>query len=67
MTFADIKTSVMKFVEDEDGLTIVEYAVAGGLISLAVVGAFTTLGTAVKDALLRLSACIGGGGGGTCT
>lgn len=48
MTFADIKTSVMKFVEDEDGLTVVEYAVAGGLISAAVVGTFLALGTEVN-------------------
>ena len=47
MTFADIKTSVMKFVEDEDGLTIVEYAVAGGLITVAVAAAFVTLGDEV--------------------
>ncbi|QLC72159.1 Flp family type IVb pilin [Pseudomonas sp. LPB0260] len=51
MTFADIKTSVMKFVKDEDGLTVVEYAVAGGLISLAVVTAFTTLGTTVEGVI----------------
>lgn len=44
MTFQSVKTSVMKFVKDEDGLTIVEYAVAGGLITAAVVTAFTLLG-----------------------
>jgi len=32
---------------DESGLTTVEYAVAGALISIAVVGAFTSLGTQV--------------------
>ena len=48
MTLQTIKTSVMKFVKDEDGLTVVEYAVAGGLIALVLVTAFTELGTAVK-------------------
>ncbi|MNY25733.1 Flp/Fap pilin component [compost metagenome] len=51
----------MKFVKDEDGLTIVEYAVAGGLITLAVVGGFTTLGTAIIAQLTRLSTCMAGG------
>ncbi|MGH8437790.1 MAG: Flp family type IVb pilin [Pseudomonas sp.] len=47
MTLQAIKASVLKFVKDEDGLTIVEYAVAGGLITLFVVGAFQALGEAV--------------------
>lgn len=51
MIFQAIKTSVMKFVKDEDGLTVVEYAVAGGLISLAVVGAFQALGLTVADVI----------------
>ena len=56
MTFQAIKTSVMKFVKDEDGLTIVEYAVAGGLITVAVAAAFVTLGGEVDatiDALCQ--------------
>lgn len=59
MIFQAIKISVMKFVKDEDGLTIVEYAVAGGLITIAVVTVFVTLGknvcgviTSLKDAVL---------------
>lgn len=48
MTLQTIKTSVMKFVKDEDGLTIVEYAVAGGLITVAVAAIFVKLGTAVN-------------------
>lgn len=53
-----IKTSVMKFLKDEEGLTVVEYAVAGGLISLAVVLSFTELGTAVKGVIDSLTAAI---------
>ncbi|MBU3054782.1 Flp family type IVb pilin [Pseudomonas indica] len=47
MIFQAVKTSVLKFIKDEDGLTIVEYAVAGGLVTLAVVAAFLTLGANV--------------------
>ncbi|MBA6110836.1 Flp family type IVb pilin [Pseudomonas shirazica] len=60
MTLQTIKTSVMKFVKDEDGLTIVEYAVAGGLIALAVVTAFTNLGTAVGNRITALINAING-------
>lgn len=55
MNLQTIKASVMKFVKDEDGLTIVEYAVAGGLITLFVVGAFETLGTAVEGNISELA------------
>jgi pilus assembly protein Flp/PilA len=37
------------FWNDEEGLTTVEYAVAGGVISAAVVGAFTALGGTVNS------------------
>jgi pilus assembly protein Flp/PilA len=49
-----IKASVLKFVNDEDGLTIVEYAVAGGLITAVVVTAFTLLGGAVDTRIRGL-------------
>lgn len=52
MIIQAIKASVVKFAKDEDGLTIVEYAVAGGLITAAVVGAFTLLG-GVVDTRIR--------------
>ncbi len=61
MTMQAIKTSVMKFIKDEDGLTIVEYAVAGGLVTLVAVGAFITLGTNVGAQINRLAACVMGG------
>lgn len=55
-----IKDAVMRFVRDEEGLTVVEYAVAGGLISLVVVTAFTNLGTAVRDVINDIITAIGG-------
>ena len=35
------------FVKDEEGLTVVEYAVAGGLIAAGVIIAFQALGVTV--------------------
>ncbi|WP_338523263.1 Flp family type IVb pilin [Pseudomonas batumici] len=54
MTLHTIKTSVLKFSKDEKGLTIVEYAVAGGLITIAVTVAFTLLGGNVSTKLKAL-------------
>ncbi|MNC72905.1 Flp/Fap pilin component [compost metagenome] len=54
MIMQTIKASVVKFVKDEDGLTIVEYAVAGGLVTALVVGIFSTLGTAVETKMQTL-------------
>ena len=48
----------MKFVKDEDGLTIVEYAVAGGLVTLGAVLAFITLGTNVGTRITSLGCAV---------
>ncbi|HZD54537.1 MAG TPA: Flp family type IVb pilin [Woeseiaceae bacterium] len=42
-----MKKRVARFLRDEEGLTIVEYAVAAGLITAAAVTAFTNLGAQV--------------------
>ncbi|WP_240043177.1 Flp family type IVb pilin [Pseudomonas fragi] len=47
-------------MKDENGLTIVEYAVAGGLITLGAVAAFVTLGGNVKDAITSLGGAVKG-------
>ncbi len=47
-----------EFLRDEEGLTTVEYAIAGTLIGLAVVAAFTQLGNAVCNAIYSIEAVI---------
>ena len=42
-----MKKFIVAFLKDEEGLTMVEYAIAGALISALAVTAFTNLGTAV--------------------
>lgn len=42
-----MKQHVMKFFREEDGLTTVEYAIAGGLVGAAVIAAFLALGSEV--------------------
>jgi pilus assembly protein Flp/PilA len=46
---------------DEEGLTTVEYALAGGLIAVAVSTAFTQLGTKVAAVLQNIITIIGVG------
>ncbi len=60
MTMQTIKRAVLKFAKDEDGLTIVEYAVAGGLITVAVVAAFVTLGENVNTRIEALGDAVNG-------
>jgi pilus assembly protein Flp/PilA len=55
-----MKKQVMEFLQDEEGLTIVEYAVAAGLIAAAVATAFTNLGAAVLVIINRLITALGG-------
>lgn len=55
---------LMAFLRDEDGLTMVEYAIAGTLITLAAVAAFTTLGTNVSGRIQTIAGYLTGGGGG---
>ena len=55
-----MKDKLKTFFQDQDGLTIVEYAVAAGLITLLVVGAFTALGTQVQAVINTVTGFIGG-------
>ena len=42
-----IKEKLLAFLRDEEGLTTVEYAIAGGLVGAGVIGAFGLLGDEV--------------------
>jgi pilus assembly protein Flp/PilA len=46
-----MKQVFVNFLRDEEGLTTVEYAIAGGLVGAAVVLAFVDLGTAVNNVI----------------
>ena len=55
-----MKQHVMKFIREEDGLTTVEYAIAGALVGAAVILAFTALGTQVGVVIRGLVTALGG-------
>ena len=50
-----------EFLVREDGLTMVEYAVAAALVSTACILAFTTLGTAIGGQIAALAGVITAG------
>ena len=52
--------SLQTFMKEEQGLTMVEYAVAGALIPAAAVTAFTDLGAAVITKINAITAAITG-------
>ena len=56
-----MKKFILDFMRDEEGLTTVEYAVAGSLVAAAVVTAFTLLGGGVKTSIDCLTTSVGGG------
>ncbi len=53
------KTALIAFWKDEDGLTTVEYAIAGALVGAAVIAAFTLLGETVEAQIQQIIAAFG--------
>ncbi len=50
---------ISKFLSDETGLELSEYAVAAALVAIAVAGAFTALGDAIGARLNELASRVG--------
>ena len=55
-----MKDKIVAFLRDEDGLTIVEYAVAAGLITATVAGTFIALGGTVEGIIATINGYLGG-------
>jgi pilus assembly protein Flp/PilA len=47
------------FLKDEEGLTMVEYAIAGALVTATAVAAFTLLGTNIGLQITALANIVG--------
>jgi pilus assembly protein Flp/PilA len=50
-----VKQRITEFLKDEEGLTTVEYAIAGGLVGLFVITAFQLLGTSVAAVITKIT------------
>ena len=53
-----MKKFILDFLHEEEGLTTVEYAVAGALVAAAVVTAFTQLGEGVGNVITNITETI---------
>ncbi len=53
-----MKEKLKTFLRSEEGLTIVEYAVAAGLITATVAASFGALGTAVEAVITTVTTYI---------
>lgn len=53
-----LNTMLKAFWQEETGLTMVEYAVAGALVTLGAAAMFTTLGNNVSTQIERLGNCV---------
>ena len=54
-----IKNYLTKIYQDEQGLTTVEYAIAGGLVGAVVVTSFTNLGSAIVTKVGEIITAVG--------
>mgnify|MGYP001819026718 CR=1 FL=1 len=55
ITKVKLMNAIKKFIRDEEGLTTVEYAVAGALIAATVVTAFELLGQQVETRIEQIT------------
>lgn len=55
-----MKEVILNFLRDEDGLSAVEYAIAGALVIGLAAGAFQALGTAVDGQIQTLEGHVSG-------
>ena len=56
----NISWALIAFWNKEEGLTTVEYAIAGGLVAAGVIGAFQLLGTGVFNVINYLQGALNG-------
>ena len=54
-----MKDFIVKFLKDEEGLTMVEYAIAGALVAAVGAAVFTTLGQNVSSQISSLAVDVG--------
>lgn len=53
-----MKQKILAFFRDEEGLTTVEYAIAGGLVGAAVITAFDLLGAEVARVIQDITTAL---------
>lgn len=56
-----IREKLLQFIRDEEGLTTVEYAIAGGVIAAGVIALFIAIGGKVNTKMTQIDDEMGGG------
>jgi len=51
--------SITRFIKQDDGADLIEYALLAGLISLAAVATLTTVGTSITGLFTKISTKLG--------
>ena len=60
-----IQTHIQHFVRDEEGVTMIEYALLAALIAVALIATIATLSTDIKAVFTHISTCLEGAVAGT--
>lgn len=55
-----MKNAILSFIRNEEGLTTVEYAVAGAIITVGVVAAFTAMGGSIAGTMAFIDGVLPG-------
>lgn len=53
-----MKQKILAFFRDEEGLTTVEYAIAGGLVGAALIASFDALGAEVATVIEAITTAL---------
>jgi pilus assembly protein Flp/PilA len=53
-----VRTFTLRFLDDESGVTAIEYALVGGLISVACIGAVTAVGNTLLTVYTGIAAAL---------
>jgi pilus assembly protein Flp/PilA len=57
---------VQRFMNDEEGVTAIEYALIASLIAVVIITAVTTTGTKINDIFLKIADCLTSPKGALC-
>jgi pilus assembly protein Flp/PilA len=58
--------AIRNFIQEEDGVTAIEYGLIAALVAVAIIVGATTLGTNLNDIFQRIANCISAPNGGAC-
>jgi pilus assembly protein Flp/PilA len=60
-----IQTHIQRFVRDDEGVTMIEYALLAALIAVALIATIIVLEGGIQAVFTRIANCLNGAAGGT--